>query len=44
MRASDIDRMLKRVDAEPDGSYRIVASKALRSRSPGMRLLNQRIV
>src|SRR5262245_6912712 len=29
MRASDIDRMLKRVDAEPDGSYRIVASKAL---------------
>jgi hypothetical protein len=29
MRASDIDRLLERADREPDGSYRVVASKAL---------------
>jgi len=29
MRLSDIDTLLKRADREPDGSYRIVASKAL---------------
>jgi hypothetical protein len=29
MRSSDIDRLLERVDREPDGSYRVVASLAL---------------
>jgi hypothetical protein len=29
MRLTDIDRLLERADREPDGSYRIVASKAL---------------
>jgi hypothetical protein len=29
LRAGDIDRLLERADREPDGSYRIVASKAL---------------
>jgi hypothetical protein len=29
LRASDIDRLLERADREPDGSYRVVASKAL---------------
>jgi hypothetical protein len=29
MRAADIDRLLARADREPDGSYRVVASKAL---------------
>ena len=29
MRPSDIDRLLERADREPDGSYRVVASKAL---------------
>ena len=29
MRANDLDRLLARADREPDGSYRVVASKAL---------------
>ena len=29
MRASDIDALLERADREKDGSYRVVASKAL---------------
>jgi hypothetical protein len=29
MRAGDIDRLLERADREPDGTYRVVASKAL---------------
>lgn len=29
MRAGDVDRLLERADREPDGSYRVVASRAL---------------
>src|SRR5207249_1467432 len=35
MRLGDIDMLLKRADREPDGSYRIVASKALDGKPVG---------
>jgi hypothetical protein len=35
MRASDIDKLLARADREPDGSYRVVASKALQGAPVG---------
>jgi hypothetical protein len=35
MRLADIDRLLERVDQEPDGSYRVVASRALEGKPVG---------
>ena len=35
LRASDIDRLLQKADREPDGSYRIVASRALAGKPVG---------
>jgi hypothetical protein len=35
MRASDLDRLLARADREPDGSYRVVASRALEGKPVG---------
>ena len=35
MRGADIDRLLARADREPDGSYRVVASKALAGKPVG---------
>jgi hypothetical protein len=35
MRLEDLDRLLERADREPDGSYRIVASKALSGKPIG---------
>lgn len=35
MRADDIDRLLQRADREPDGSYRVVASRALEGKPVG---------
>jgi hypothetical protein len=35
LRAADIDRLLQKADREPDGSYRIVASKALAGKPVG---------
>jgi len=35
MRLDDLDRLLERADREPDGTYRVVASKALRGKPIG---------
>jgi hypothetical protein len=35
MRAADVDALLARADREPDGSYRVVASRALEGRPVG---------